>query len=123
MSINLAVLKHLNEELGTTAGVEMLNTQWPTKQIDSGTQEQIKNTKAGDKAIEQQGTNQSKFDKDSTPGNYQKPANNKSTSQEPVNKFGGNKDHAHQQILNHAIGNASNTGKKVIKSPNVTGRD
>lgn len=125
MSINKAVMKHLNEETGSTAGVEMINTwnQFPKSQIDSGAQEQIKNTKAGDKVVEQPGTNQSKFDKDSTPGNHQKPANNASSSQEEVNKFGGNKDHAHQQTLQHAIASAQkNAGKKVVKSPNVTGR-
>ena len=84
MSINDMVATTITEEKGQTAGVEMLNdgkgkiaglfSEPGFDGKDGKRGDTVQNNDKGEKVEKQYGSNESKFDKDSTPGNSE-PAN------------------------------------------------
>ncbi len=125
MNINEMVTHVISEEKGQTAGVEMLNdgkgkiaglySEPGFDGKDGNRGNKNSNDSAGEKVEKQYGSNESKFDKDSSPGNTN-PSNPNPNSggTPPVNKFGGQPIYSHAKALAKKISDA-----KAIKSPNV----
>jgi hypothetical protein len=129
-NINKMVESVLQEAPGTTAGVEMYN-DGPKGQgavqaglfaepglsaKDGSRGNKGSNDSAGEKVEKQYGSNQSKFDKEDSPGNSEpnlKTVNPEAGTTPPVNKFGDEKQHAKVASLLDKI------NSNVIKSSDV----
>lgn len=128
MSINEMVASaYLTEEKGQTAGVEMLNdgkgkiaglyAEPGFDGKDGKRGDTVHDNNKGEKVEKQYGSNQSKFDKDDNPGNFEpKNPNPNAGGTPPVNKYVTGKDpvYSHAQNLAKRM-----SDPKVIKSPNV----
>ncbi len=95
-NINVLVEQALTEDKGQTAGAEMFNKgkiaglySEPGFDGKDGKRGNNSTDSAGEKVVKQDGTNQSKFDVDSTPGNSEPTNPNPDAGNNPpVNKFG-----------------------------------
>lgn len=124
MSINDMVMQTITEEKGQTAGVEMLNDgkgkiaglySEPGFDGKDGKRGKGNPLDGGEKVEKQYGSNESKFDKDSTPGNSEpKNPNPNAGGTPPVNKYGKSSPFEHAQALAKKMSDA-----KAIKSPEV----
>ena len=125
MSINDMVMRDITEEKGQTAGVEMLNdgkgkiaglyTEPGFDSKDGKRGDTAQNNEKGEKTEKQYGTNVSKFDKDSSPGNSEPKNPSPNAGGTPsVNKFGGQPVYSHAQTLAKKMADS-----KAIKSPEV----
>lgn len=124
MDINSMVMDSIQEEKGQTAGVEMLNDgkgktaglySEPGFDGQDGKRGKGNALDGGEKVEKQYGSEQSRFDKESNPGNST-PSNPNPNSggTPPVNKFGGQPVYAHAQNLAKRMSDA-----KAVKSTNV----